>query len=339
MAAAAAFGASTPLAKQLLHEVAPQTLAGLLYFGAFLTLSLALPTRRRRGEARLRRTDAPRLAGLVVAGGVVAPVLMLVGLDRVSGVTGSLLMNLEGPFTLVIALLVFGEHLDRRGLVGSIVIFVAAALLTTGGSVSGDQAIGVALIGSAALLWALDNNLTQSLTSRDPFGIVAVKTGVASAVNLGIAFTRGAPIPHVELIVAALALGAVSYGASVLLDAYALRMVGAAREAAVFATAPFIGVALSLVVLGEHLDVVELLACSLMGVGLVGLFRERHDHEHTHHAVEHDHVHRHDDGHHDHDHPAGIDPTQPHSHPHRHEALVHSHAHVSDAHHRHSHRA
>jgi drug/metabolite transporter (DMT)-like permease len=335
--AAAAFGASTPFAKRLLGDVGPQMLAGLLYLGAFVVLALALPSRRRRGEAPLRRSDLPRLAGVVTAGGVVAPVLMLVGLERVSGMTGSLLLNLEGPFTLVLALAFFGEHLGRRTLVGSVTVFAAAALLSVGGPVAGDQVLGVVLIGAAAALWALDNNLTQSLTGRDPFAIVAVKAGVAAVVNLGLAVLLGAGAPAARVVLGAMVLGAVAYGASILFDAYALRLIGAARESAVFATAPFIGVLLSVPVLRERLDVVELVATVMMAAGVVVLFRDRHEHLHAHDPLEHEHVHRHDDLHHDHDHGDGVDPTVAHSHPHRHEPMVHSHPHVSDSHHRHDH--
>ena len=98
LAAAASFGASSPFAKRLLDEASPQLLAGLLYLGAFLALAAVLPTRRTSPEARVRRSYLPRLGVLVLTGGVLAPVFMLIGLEQVSGATGSLLLNLEGPF-------------------------------------------------------------------------------------------------------------------------------------------------------------------------------------------------------------------------------------------------
>lgn len=337
IAAAAFFGASTPFSKRLLGDVGPQLLAGLLYLGAFLVSLAVLPSRRQRREARLRRSDLPRLAGVAACGGVFAPVLMLVGLERVSGMTGSLLLNLEGPFTLVLALVVFGEYLGRRAIISSVVVFGAAALLTTGGSTTGDQVLGVVLIAGSALLWAVDNNLTQSLTVRDPVAIVVVKAGVAAAVNVSIAMVLGASVPSGGTVLATLALGAVAYGVSIAFDAYALRMIGAAREAAVFATAPFIGVALSVPVLGERLGLVQFLATVMMALGMVFLVREGHDHSHEHDEIVHDHIHRHDDGHHDHRHEPEVDLGLAHSHPHRHKPTVHSHPHVSDTHHRHQH--
>src|SRR5262245_2881229 len=91
-AAAASFGVSAPLSKRLLIDVSPQLLAGLLYLGAFCALS-AVPRRVRRDETPLRRGDVPSLIGVIVLGGVLAPVLLLMGLQRTSGTTGSLLLN------------------------------------------------------------------------------------------------------------------------------------------------------------------------------------------------------------------------------------------------------
>jgi hypothetical protein len=132
-----------------------------------------------------------------------------------------------------------------------------------------------------------------------------------------------------------LALGAVSYGISILLDAHALRILGAAREAAVFAVAPFVGALVAPLVLPESIGLGELVAGGLMASGVVFLLREHHGHLHTHEVLVHDHRHVHDD-HHQHSHPEGP-ATEPHAHEHRHEVLEHSHPHVSDAHHRHSH--
>ena len=336
LAAAVTFGVGTPFAKLLLEDVGPQLLAGLLYLGAFGALAAATPFRGRRVEADLRRSDVPRLAALVLAGGVLAPVLLLVGLERVSGSTGSLLLNLEGPFTLVIGLVVFGEHLSRRAALGAAGVFGAGALLSWGGVGGSDAALGAVCIAGACLLWGLDNNLTQSLTLRDPFAIVRVKTGAAAMVNLAIALALGAGVPAVGVIAVALGLGAVSYGVSIVLDAYALRMLGAAREAAVFATAPFVGALVALPVLSEALSGLEIVAGLVMGAGVVLLLGEHHTHVHVHQELIHEHVHLHDE-HHQHEHPPGISDVEPHSHVHHHEYLVHAHPHVSDAHHRHRH--
>jgi drug/metabolite transporter (DMT)-like permease len=195
---------------------------------------------------------------------------------------------------------------------------------------------GVLLLGIACLAWALDNNLTQGLAGKDPWQLVIAKTLGAGTGMVSLALILGEAAPARPVLLATLLLGALAYGASVLLDAFALRLLGAAREAAFFATAPFAGALLSIPVLGERLGALQICAGAVMVLGVALLVRERHGHEHTHEPLEHSHRHVHD-AHHQHAHPEGVDPTSPHAHPHRHATLTHAHAHVSDAHHRHVH--
>ncbi|HKU38101.1 MAG TPA: EamA family transporter [Polyangiales bacterium] len=337
LAAAALFGLSAPLAKLLLASVSPVLLAGLLYLGAALGLWLHRACAAPTSEAGLRRGDLPKLALVVIAGGVAGPVLMLFGLRRVSGLAGSLLLNLEAPFTMLLALLVFREHLGRSGLIAAALIVAGAGVLKLEPGALGADTLGVLLLAAACACWALDNNLTQLLSLRDPFAVVRVKTLAAGVANtlLGIGLARGT-WPEGLLVVAALALGSLSYGVSVVLDAYALRAVGAAREAAFFATAPFVGALASLVLLGESLRWHDAAAMLVMALGVILLVRERHSHVHAHDSLEHEHLHSHDE-HHAHAHGPDAPPGEPHSHRHRHEPLVHDHPHVSDAHHRHRH--
>ncbi len=338
LGAAVLFGLSAPVSKALLDRVGPQMLAGLLYLGAFVAIGPAARLRPgRRREAPLQRSDLPRLAIVVGTGGVIAPVLLMLGLQRTSGIAGSLALNMEGPLTLLVGVLIFREYLGRRSWLGSVLIFGGAALLSIEGSNRGVDLLGVLFILLACGGWAIDNNVTQTLTTRDPFAIVTVKTGVAAVVNIGLALLiDDGAMPVASAAVGALALGTFAYGVSVLLDAYALRLLGAAREAAIFATAPFAGALLAVPLLGDHWGAADLVAAVGMALGVLALVGDRHSHRHTHEPLDHEHQHVHDE-HHQHEHPVGTDVGEPHSHPHHHGRLVHAHPHVSDAHHRHNH--
>jgi drug/metabolite transporter (DMT)-like permease len=247
---------------------------------------------------------------------------MLWGLGGLSGVVASLLLNLEGPFTVLIAVAFFGEHLGRREAWAAALVLSGAALLTWQAGAIHVDGPGVLALAGACALWGIDNNLTQRLTLRDPLVLVRGKTLGAGLVSLALAFAFGADFPRGLLLAAALLLGSLSYGLSVLLDTYALRLLGAAREAAFFATAPFAGAALAIPLLGERLTLVDAGAGLLLAAGVAVLLVARHGHEHAHDALGHEH-----DG------PV----REAHSHPHRHPALTHDHPHVSDAHHRHRH--
>jgi hypothetical protein len=126
----------------------------------------------------------------------------------------------------------------------------------------------------------------------------------------------------------------VCYGASLVLHLRAARVLGAARQSAWFATAPFAGALLAVPLLGERPAAADGVAAAVMIAGVALLARARHAHLHTHQAIEHEHLHVHDE-HHRHPHEGPVD--EPHSHPHRHEPLTHDHAHASDLHHHHPH--
>jgi drug/metabolite transporter (DMT)-like permease len=337
LAAAALFGLSAPVAKRLLEDTSPVLLAGLLYLGAAAGLWLHRAVRRSTTEARLVRADVPKLAGVVIMGGMLGPVLMLLGLERVTALAGSLLLNLEAPLTILLAVVLFREHLGRRAALASGCILGGALVLKLEPGGLGADTLGVVLIAGACLAWAIDNNLTQRLSLRDPFAIVRIKTLAAGTMNTALGLVVvGGPLPATGTIAAALALGCLSYGVSVVLDAYALRLVGAAREAAYFATAPFVGALASVAILGDDLGAYDVVAMAAMATGVVLLLRERHSHLHEHEPLEHEHRHVHDE-HHEHAHAPDDPPGEPHSHWHRHERLVHEHPHVPDAHHRHEH--
>ncbi len=192
---------------------------------------------------------------------------------------------------------------------------------------------------SASRRWRAPASAGPSTTTspsalRDPLAVARTKTLGAGTLSLVLAVAVGYAMPGAAALAGALALGFVSYGVSVVLAVEALRRLGAAREAAFFATAPFVGAAAAVPLLGEAVGLRELLAATILGCGVVVLLREEHAHRHVHEAMEHDHAHVHDE-HHRHDHDGVVD--EPHAHRHVHVPLTHAHPHVSDAHHRHRH--
>jgi drug/metabolite transporter (DMT)-like permease len=336
LTAAILFGVSAPISKLLLPSISPLMLAGLLYLGGGLALAAFGVVRQSsvQREARLRRADLLPMLGVIALGGIFGPLLMLLGLERTSATIGSLMLNLEAPLTMALAVLLFREHLGRREWMASLAVVAGAAVLGVHSSEVRAERLGLISLAGACLCWAVDNNLTQQLSLRDPVQLVRTKALGAGACSLLIALLSGETLPSIRLVAAAVCLGACSYGISIVLDMYALRLLGAAREAAFFATAPFIGALAAVPLTGARLGPREIGAGLLMVLGVAGLLRERHGHVHTHEPLEHDHLHVHDE-HHQHPHEGPV--SEPHSHPHVHAPITHTHPHVSDVHHRHRH--
>jgi drug/metabolite transporter (DMT)-like permease len=343
LAAAILFGASAPFAKLLLTDASPQLLAGLLYAGSGIGLGLVWLRKRNGAEAaretQLTRRDLPWLAGAIAFGGVLGPLLLMIGLTQTPASGASLLLNLEGVFTALLAWFVFRENFDRRIALGMLAIVAGGAVLSWEGRLSWGGVAGPLAVAGACLCWGIDNNLTQKVSAGDPVQIAMLKGLVAGGVNTTIAFLLGASLPGAPQIAGALTLGFFRYGVSLVLFVLALRHLGTARTGAYFSTAPFVGAGLSLLIFRERPTPLFIAAAAMMGIGVWLHLTEKHDHVHAHAALDHDHAHIHD-GHHQHAHsrddPPVTDPT-PHTHRHRHEPMRHSHPHYPDIHHRHAH--
>ena len=339
--AALLFGASTPMAKSLLPQVTPTLMAGLLYLGSGIGLGIyALLRSFGKGlgphEAALVRKDVPWLAAAIAAGGIVGPILLMWGLSATPASSASLLLNLEGVLTALLAWFVFKENFDAR-------IASGMALIAAGGvclSWMGRPEIGVpwgslAIMG-ACLAWAIDNNLTRKVSTGDPVQIAMLKGLVAGSVNTGLAFALGAKFPTLTSLLASGVVGFFGYGVSLTLFVLALRHIGTARTGAYFSIAPFVGAAISILLLGDRPTISFGVAAVLMAIGVWLHLTERHEHLHRHEPMEHEHLHYHDE-HHQHTHGPDDPPGEPHTHRHRHDELVHSHPHYPDIHHRHTH--
>jgi len=333
LASALLFGAAAPALKPITGAMHPVLLAGLLYLGSFLGLACARSFRR-TDEARLQRRDLPMLAGAIAAGGLVAPVLLVWGLSGLAASAASLLLASEAVLTMLVAALLFREAIAARVWMAAVFMLVAAGILAWTPGVSVPVSLHALAVLAACLLWGFDNNLTSRISLADPFAIAMWKGLVAGSVNTALGLALAPAVPEMRWL-GALAVGAVGYGASLVLYVLALRHLGAARTAAHFGTAPFFGAALAVAFLGEPVNAALGAAFVLTGAATWLALTERHGHEHDHEAIDHEHRHVHDE-HHQHAHD-GDEGPEPHSHAHWHAPLRHGHAHFPDLHHRHRH--
>lgn len=332
--AAILFGASTPLAKLLLQNVNPWMLAGLLYLGSGVGLTL-YRLFSHADSVRLPRQELPWLIGAVMAGGVIAPVLLMFGLTGMPASGASLLLNAEGVFTALLAWFVFKENFDSRIALGMLVIVIGAMILSWPSDAHFSGIMPSLAVLGACLAWGIDNNLTRKVSLSDATWIASVKGLVAGSVNLLLAFVLGATLPVPSSILGAMLVGFFAYGVSLTLFILALRHLGTARTGAYFSIAPFVGALIALT-MGEPVTVPLIVAGALMALGIWLHLTERHEHAHTHEPIEHEHDHTHDE-HHQHHHDELMGAEMKHSHKHRHDPIMHTHGHFPDAHHRHNH--
>jgi drug/metabolite transporter (DMT)-like permease len=291
--------------------------------------------RRHAPDAALAGRALIRLTAVALIGAAFAPTLLVLGLRRTDAATGSLLLALEAPFTLILSRLFLRERLSARVAMAVALIALGSLALTIAPGGMAASLAGPAFVAGAALAWAMENLLSRSLADGDPLRVVRGKGLIGSAAATLAALTAGQTRLPLGPVLALVAIGGVGYGISLHLYLRAQRLVGAARTASVFAAAPFFGAVIALA-LGATAPGPRLaVAAALIAAGVWLHVTERHSHQHTHAMVEHEHLHTHDDGHHVHQHYSP--PRGPHSHSHRHDPVEHEHEHGEDLHHRHDH--
>ena len=331
--AALLFGATTPFASRLADDASAPMLAGLLYLGAAGAVVPRLFPKPLPRDAIQR--GGRRLAVAVVAGGLLGPLLLTAGLQRTPAATASLLLNMELAATTVLAVLFFREHIGRRIWIGSAIVGLAG--IVAGWSDVPQLAVGAAFIVAACICWGLDNCVTAELDGLAPEHITFIKGMIAGTTNVVIALIIGGARPTGAGVLAILGLGAIGYGASITLWVEGARDIGAARGQLIFSTAPFVGVTVAWVVLGDAVTANQLVATGLAAGGVLLVAGSEHEHRHAHDQIDHVHEHDHDE-HHRHARADDVGASNDrHTHRHRHQALVHAHPHVPDLHHRHDH--
>lgn len=335
LGAAILFGGSTPFAKQLVGDVSPLLLAGILYLGSGIGLILFRLIKDKNWKSSgLLKNEWPWLLAAIGFGGVLAPILLMTGLVYTGASTASLLLNLEAVLTASIAWICFKESTDNRIILGMLFIVAGGIILSWPSQVSTQSWLSSLAIAGACICWAIDNNLTRKISSADALFIAGSKGLVAGIVNICLALAIGVTLPTFSIISYALLVGFLGYGISLVLFVLALRGLGTARTGAYFSTAPFIGAAISITFFHEPTSILFWIAAVLMGIGVWIHLTEHHEHTHTHESLFHTHSHVHDE-HHQHSHDFTWDGKEPHTHPHKHEPLTHSHHHFPDIHHRH----
>ncbi|MBQ4502428.1 MAG: DMT family transporter [Alistipes sp.] len=264
--AAALYAVSIPFSKLLLTHLAPTMLAAFLYIGAGVGMAVMGAVKQDRSEEPLQRGDIKYTVAMVVLD-ILAPILLMLGLKYSPAASASLLNNFEIVATAVIALVVFDEAVGKRLWAAIALITLSSILLTLDTAEGLSFSLGSLLVLGATICWGIENNCTRQIADKDPLQIVVVK-GLGSGLGaLVVALVVGERFAEVEWIVATMLLGFVAYGLSIYYYTYAQRVIGAARTSAYYAVAPFIGVILSMLILGERPNWIFFVALAIMLLG------------------------------------------------------------------------
>lgn len=275
--AAALYAINVPLSKLLLEHVGTTMMAAFLYLGAGLGLLLYGFGRKAAGKGekqeRLTKKELPYTIGMVVLD-ILAPIFLMLGIERTNSANASLLNNFEIVATSLIALFIFKEKISKL-LWGAIALVVAASVIL---SFEGNGAFvfnsGSLFVLAACVCWGMENNCTNKISHKSAVEIVVIKGCFSGLGSLIVAFIVGETLPALKWMILVLLLGFVAYGLSINFYIRAQSSLGAAKTSAFYSVAPFLGVAFSMLLLGERPGVQFYVGLLLMVVSTLLMIKD-----------------------------------------------------------------
>ncbi|MDD3130042.1 MAG: DMT family transporter [Candidatus Izemoplasmatales bacterium] len=267
--AAVLYAVSTPISKLLLNHLSPVYIAALLYLGAGIGMSFVAVIRKRVSNTIYKsftRKELPSIFGMIILD-IIAPILLMVGLNTSHPENVALLNNFEIVATSLFAAFIFREVIPNRLRLAIVLVTIASLLLSFEDIDAFKFSIGSVFVMFATICWGLENNLTRKLSFNDPLMVVVIKGIFSGLGSLTIALLLNEVVLYVSFILWALLLGFIAYGLSIFFYVTAQRELGAARTSTFYSFAPFIGSILSLIIFFELPKVNFYIAIILMAIG------------------------------------------------------------------------
>ena len=281
------FGFTFSMAKQPLENVDPIVLSAIVYPISFAAL---IPITKSSFKIE-NKEDFLDILVISILGGVLAPILLFYGLERINASEAVILTNAQIIFTVLLSSLFFGEK--PNGIIGysGIIIvfvglFVATTELDTSGSLFKYEPCKIMIVG-AMLVWAIDNNISRRLTKRStiwPAKIAMLKFLIGGIILFGIAtiaveessssFRSRLQIidslllikPSEWLIIIAVSLFGFAGALSLLLES--LKRIGTIRTMMIFSLTPIFGIVAANIVHAESISILEAIATGIIIIGI-----------------------------------------------------------------------
>lgn len=269
------FGSVSTLAKPALDAINPLVLTCIIC----LISSIALTPLTLKKKTSFQRNDLLLILGVSITGAVIAPLLFFHGLHLTSASNTSVISNVEIVFTVLIAISFFKEKVSHMGYAGLLMVTAGTMVVTSDLKFSNSYFnldVGSILVIGSSLFWAIDNNISKTITKRiDVLKIAQLKSGIGGVILLVIVFVTNTPflIPFNE-IPFVLLLGIVGFALSLLFFLKALHIIGVVKTIVLFATSSVFGLIFAVVFLHEQISAYKITAICVMILGIYLISRK-----------------------------------------------------------------
>lgn len=268
------FGSVSTVAKPIVVSVNPLLLSCLVYFISGVTITPVV----KGDKYSIRAKDYFLLIITSICGAAIAPTMFFFGLKLTTAINGSLLSNGEVIFSILLALTIFGEKLNRIGYIAMALVLGGVIIVTT--NLQLDSSLlktnpGNLLIIGATIFWGLDNNICRILTHRiDITKIIQLKSLIGGVILLCLTISSGislsitsAEIPYILL------LGVVGFALSLYFFLQGLRKIGTTITLLLLSLSSVFGMFLAAILLHERITTFQIIAVVIMLCGIYLIYR------------------------------------------------------------------
>lgn len=273
--AALLFGCVSTVAKPVVSTVNPLMLASLVYLISGLAITPVV-----KSKLSLSKKDYSLLFVTSISGAAIAPAMFFSGLKLTTAADGSLLSNGEIIFSIILALTLFGEKLNRIGYVAMALILTEVIIVST--NLEFDRSLlkvnaGNLLIIGATLFWGLDNNISRILSHRiDITRIIQLKSFIGGFIILVLGLLLGIPVNiNLTEIPYILLLGILGFAVSLYFLLQGLSKIGTTNTMLILSLSSVFGLVLAAIILHEHISIFQIIAAVIMLFGIYLISRNR----------------------------------------------------------------
>ena len=204
--------------------------------------------------------------------------MYLNGLDRITVVNASLLLNVEIIFIIIIMIVFLKESFQKKDILGFGLLIIGTIFLATNEdlrSVSFTEGIGSLFVIIAAFFWSIDTTMSEFLSNKsDLILITALKCFLGCSILfllsllLGLSFSL--PLNHLPYL---LFVGIVSIGIAFVLIYFAIRQIGSTRTESFFALSSLFGAVFAFTLLKEPFTIMPALFGLLILLGVFIIYK------------------------------------------------------------------
>ncbi len=218
------------------------------------------------------RSFWPVLAVSIALGGLHFG-LMFAGVARVEASTAAIATQLGVPFSTLLAVLLFGDRLGWRRLLGTLIAFAGVVVLAGAPQVAGDW-VGLLIVVAGAFAWAVGNSVIKHYGPFDPYMLTAwMAVFAVPQLLLASALLEQGQLQSLSAATATewLALGYIVVGASLVAYTlwYTLINSNPVSHVVPFTLlAPVIAIGLAVLLLGEQLTLPLIVGAALTIAGV-----------------------------------------------------------------------